>query len=98
MTMNSEDRAWVEMLRETKTSGNIGFGGRQMRRLLGIVDALEAEADELAKRLADSSAPCPENRFCVGPVRLGCEGLKGKAVCMKCYRAAAVQEKNHDQH
>ena len=73
MTMNSEDRAWVEMLRETKTSGNIGFGGRQMRRLLGIVDALEAEADELAKRLADSSAPCPENRFCVGPVRLGCE-------------------------
>lgn len=38
--MNSDDRAWVEMLRETKTSGNIGFGGRQMRRLLGIVDGL----------------------------------------------------------
>ena len=95
--MNSDDRAWVEMLRETKTSGNIGFGGRQMRRLLGIVDGLEAEAGTLVRRLVKSSAPCPENRFCVGPVRPDCEGLKKEQLCRKCYLAAAMQEKNHDR-
>lgn len=95
--MNGDDRAWIELLRATKTSGNIGFGGRQMRRLLGIVDGLEAEADELARCLAESNAPCPENQFCKGPVRPGCEGLKEKQLCGKCYRAAAAQEKIHDQ-
>lgn len=95
--MDAKDREWIEFLRQTKTSGNIGFGCRQMRRLLGIVDGLEAEADTLARCLAESNAPCPENSFCVGPVRPGCEGLKEGQLCRKCYRAAAVEEKNHDQ-
>ena len=51
--MNSDDRAWVEMLRETKTSGNIGFGGRQMRRLLGIVDAW-SKAVRRARRIGSA--------------------------------------------
>lgn len=99
--MTPEERKWIEELRRTKTSGNIGFGGRQMRRLLAIVDGLEAEADFLARILAASSEDYPEDQFCKGPARPGCAGLTDTNLCYVCWRAKArgtlKQEQNHDQ-
>ena len=57
-------------------------------RTAGVLIVMVAPTTEVK-----SSAPCPENRFCVGPVRPDCEGLKKEQLCRKCYLAAAMQEK-----
>lgn len=87
--MTDKDRAWIDELRETKTEGHIGFGCRQMRRLLAIVDSLDAEADKLARSLAQSSAPCPTDGFCVDKARPECPGLDDETKCQTCYREEA---------
>lgn len=90
--MTPEDRAWIKKLRATKTSGPIGWGCRQMRRLLDIVDALDAEAEYLARHLVASDEQCPADRFCEGPARPGCQGLKDIDLCCKCWRHAATSQ------